>query len=131
MFRKKAINAVGTSPPASVTITVRRPLAASISSGQNASGTVGNATFTANTVAVTGGNGSYTYLWAGAGDGIGTWTTGGTGPSFTPSVANVPTCDFTSANYAVKVTDIVSSKITTFNLATYSYTRGAGTGGCN
>lgn len=121
-FAYTAANAAGTSSPA--TVTVAMTLAASITGGTiSASGPSPNHTFGANTVTVTGGSGSYSYLWSETDDGVATWTTGGTGPSFSPGVSGVPGGGETArASYTCTVTDTVTHATAASNVAVYRWT---------
>ncbi|MBA3812376.1 MAG: hypothetical protein H0X27_12175 [Caulobacteraceae bacterium] len=121
-FAYTASNAAGTSAPATVTVTM--VLAASITGGTiSASGPSSSHTFPANAVTATGGSGSYSYLWSETDDGIGTWTSGGTGASFAPSVSGVPGGDdsFSRANYSCTVTDTVTHATVTSNVTIYKW----------
>ncbi len=134
-FAYTASNGGGTSNAATASITVT-PLTATILNPANcpsnspiyvcASGPTGNYTFVQNTVSITGGSGSYAYQWAETDDGLGTWSTGGTGASFAPSVANVIPQNSSSATYTCTVTDTVSGKQATSNSVAYSYTHTGG-----
>ena len=134
-FAYTASNGGGTSNAATASITVT-PLTATILNPANcpsnspiyacASGPTGNYTFAQNTVSITGGSGSYTYRWAETDDGLGTWSTAGTGASFTPTVANVIPQNSSSATYTCTVTDTVSGKQATSNSVAYSYTHTGG-----
>ncbi len=109
---------------ATVSVTVNAALTATITGGLvSASGASGSHTFGANTVVVTGGSGSFTYLWSETDDGNGTWNSGGTGTSFAPSVSGVPGgSESSTAHYTCTVTDTVYHINTTSNVASYRWT---------
>jgi len=110
----------GGTASATINVTVAENLVVTISAGPfDASGPLPTHTFAANTVTVTGGSGSYTYLWSGGGNG-GTWSTGGTAASFSPSVSKV--FEVSVAQYSCTVTDTVHNVQATSNTATYQWT---------
>ena len=96
---------------------------ATVSAGATASGASASHTFGVNAVSITGGSGSYTYLWSNTNDTFGTWTTGGTSSSFTPGVSGVTlaTGCFSTAHYKVTVTDTVTNVVFASNLANYTW----------
>jgi YD repeat-containing protein len=133
-FAYTARNAGGTSAPATAQITVTG-LTATATAPVNcptgaptyicASGPENGTTFSglAVSVTVTGGSGSYTYLWtAGNISGPGTWTTGGTTSSFTPAVTSVKAGLDAQATYTCTVTDTVTGKQATSNGVLYMWT---------
>jgi len=126
-FTYKAANAYGSSAAATVLISVGAPVApsATIGAGANASGNASGYSFPANSgVIVTGGSGSYTYLWSNTNDGNGVWTTGGASTTFAPAVSGVTlaTGCISTAKYSVTVTDTVSHLNATSNTASYTWT---------
>jgi YD repeat-containing protein len=131
-FTYDASNAGGTSAAASAQITVTG-LSAVAAAPYNCP-TVGptyvcattktsSYTFTglAATLTITGGSGSYTYLWSTSGIAGGTWTTGQTTASITPVVTGVPAQNSGAAYYSCTVTDTVTGKQATSNAVLYSY----------
>jgi hypothetical protein len=131
-FTYTASNAGGTSSPATASISV--VMTATISAPLNcpapgpytyvcATGLGGSHTFTGYSAnsSVTGGSGSYTYLWSYTGGHGATWTTGQTTTSVTPSVSNVD-LGYSRATYTVTVTDTVTHLQATSNGIAYLWT---------
>ncbi len=85
-----------------------------------ASGMSGSHTFGTNTCTASGGAAPYTYLWSVSQDHNGTWNTGGTSTTFTPTVSAVFRGDLTIATYVCTVTDNVGSKAIS-NSVQYQY----------
>ena len=121
----QATNISGSSS-ANLSVTVSPPatMSVSIGAGSSSSANASGFTFAANTITVTGGSGSFTYLWSNTNDGHGTWTTGGTGASFSPAVSGVTggTGCVSTANYPVTVTDTVTHATANSNVAIYTFT---------
>jgi hypothetical protein len=76
-------------------------------------------TFAPNTAVVSGGSGSYTFIWSRTVD-LGNWS-GGAGQTFSPSVEFGGDCDTAEAIYTVTVTDSVTGAMAVSNSATYDY----------
>lgn len=121
-FTYTASNGGLVSSPALISVTVN-PLVATIGPGASESGAFTSHTFAANTASVTGGSGSYSYLWTNTPDGVGTWTTGGTGTSFAPHVSNVTvtTVCVSSATHWVTVTDTSTHAAAVSNSVVYTW----------
>ena len=120
---------LGGSSSANLSITVSAPAALGVTIGGGASGSGHSAShiFSGNSATVTGGSGSFTYLWSNTNDGFGTWTTGGTASSFAPSVSGVAgSCTISSATYTVTVTDTVTHQTKTSSGALYTWTNSSG-----
>lgn len=86
----------------------------------SASGTATSHSFGSNTCTASGGTSPYTYLWSVKADANGTWTTGGTSSSFTPSVSAVFLGDLTIATYVCTVTDSAGATVKS-NSVQYQY----------
>ena len=96
-------------------------LAVSIGGGESVRGQTETFTFQSNTAVVTGGSGSYSYLWAPVSiSGLGHWSSG-SGASFAPTATIYTDCEDSTAVYAVTVTDKISGATATSNTATYYY----------
>ncbi|MGI8841254.1 MAG: hypothetical protein ACR2F8_10835 [Caulobacteraceae bacterium] len=74
-------------------------------------------TFPTNYVTVTGGSGSFTYLWTETDDGGAGWSTGGAAATYAPRVTGVG--DASSASYACTVTDTQYGITAPSNRASY------------
>jgi hypothetical protein len=96
-------------------------LTVSIEAGSTVQNGTEGFTFPPNTATVTGGSGSYTYLWSDTNDGGAKWFAGGTSQSFSPRVIEPITCNFSQASYTVTVTDKVTGATVTSNGAFYIY----------
>ena len=70
---------------------------------------------------IVGGTGPFTQVWNCAPDAFGTWNTGGTSSSFTPSVSAVFPNSVSSAVYTCVVTDTGTGKVVTSNGATFQW----------
>ncbi len=137
-FTYTASNAGGTSPAATASITVKG-LTVVASAPLNcpptgsyyacATSTTSSYTFTGSTITLTilggTGAGNYTYAWNANGDSSGTWATGQTTASVTPSVTQVLIGDPTTiANYNCTVTDHGAGGVqATSNSIQFEYTR--------
>lgn len=121
-FSYTAINGAAVSNAAVVSVTIN-PLVATIGPGASESGAASAHTFAANTASVTGGSGSYSYLWTNTPDSVGTWTTGGTGVAFAPHVSNVAvtTICVSSATHWVTVTDTSTHATAVSNSVVYTW----------
>jgi hypothetical protein len=96
-------------------------LAVSIGDGSFARSGAMVFTFPSNSATVTGGSGSYTYIWSNTNDGNAVWS-GGSGQSFAPQVTiGGPNCNESRASYTVTVTDTVTGNMATSNAAVYFY----------
>ena len=93
-------------------------LVATASGGGSASGQSPTNTFNLACV-VTGGSGSYTYLWSRTSSFSGSWTTGGAAADFAATVSGVPGGGgYGEAFYICTVTDTVSGKSVVSNTLT-------------
>ena len=101
-------------------------LSVTISQGFVTRGTSMMFSYPANSAAVTGGSGSFTYLWTDTNDGFGTWSNG-SGPTFGPVVMIPVPGNPSLAKYMVTVTDSITGETAVSNVARYLYTR-EGTG---
>ena len=121
-FTYTASNGGAASSPALISVTVN-PLAATIGPGASEGGAFTSHTFAANTASVTGGSGTYSYLWTNTPDGVGTWTTGGTAATFAPHVSNVTvtTVCVSSATHRVTVTDTSTHATAVSNSVVYTW----------
>jgi hypothetical protein len=96
-------------------------LSVSIGAGYNEVVKERNFTFAPNTATVSGGSGSYTYLWTETDNGVGVWNSGGTAASFAPTAKGVQTgCYVASAAYKVTVTDTQTGQTAVSNEADYN-----------
>lgn len=99
----------------SLTVTISGPTFSSV-------GTISSHTFANNTATVTGGSGSYSYMWTAAPqDSFGTWDTGATTATYAPMVTHVYASNITFATYSCKVTDTMTKATGVSTSTQYSY----------
>jgi hypothetical protein len=95
-------------------------LAVSIGEGSSVIGQTETHSFPTNTAVVSGGSGSYTYMWSPSITGLGHWSSG-SGQTFAPFVTIYTNCEDSTAQYTVTVTDQATGQKAVSNVATYYY----------
>ena len=98
------------------------PFTAKIPGGTTfASGFSKTNTFGSISCTVTGGSGSFTYLWNVSADNFGTWSSGGTSSAYAPVVSGVFPASLSNGIYTCTVTDTNTSKVVTSNPQSFQW----------